>query len=204
MLASSVLEAAETDIEYGAGVFRVAGTDIALDLFELAGLHPGGLDTIESLPSSRAYPSGAHVAEVEIDPATGTVGLQNYVAVDDCGVVLNHTLMEGQLLGGMMQGLGQVMGEVCVYDPDGQILNGSFMDYTMPRAELLPHFSLHELSVPSPNNPLGVKGVGEAGTTGSLGAAMNAIVDALAAAGVTKLDMPASPDRVWTALQAAS
>ena len=204
-LASSVLEAAETDIEFGEGVFRVAGTDIALGLFELAGLRPGELDTIEALPASRAFPSGAHVVEVEVDPATGTVGLENYVAVDDCGVVLNHTLMAGQILGGMMQGLGQVMGEVCVYEADtGQILNGSFMDYTMPRAELLPHFSLHELSVASPNNPLGVKGVGEAGTTGSLGAAMNAILDALAPAGVARLDMPASPDRVWRALQGAA
>ncbi|MDT7952229.1 MAG: xanthine dehydrogenase family protein molybdopterin-binding subunit [Acetobacteraceae bacterium] len=203
-LASSVLEAAEADIEYGDGMFRVAGTDIVLDLFELAGLHPGGLDTVEGLTASRAYPSGAHVAEVEIDPATGTVGLLNYVAVDDCGVVLNHTLMEGQLLGGMVQGLGQVMGEVCVFEADsGQILTGSFMDYTMPRAELLPRFSLHELSQPSPNNALGVKGVGEAGTTGSLSAAMNAILDALAPAGVTHFDMPASPSRVWNALQAA-
>ena len=203
-LASSVFEAAETDIDYEAGLFRVAGTDLAIDLFALAGLHPNALDTIEALPASRAYPSGAHVVEVEIDPDTGTVGLQNYVAVDDCGVVLNHTLMEGQILGGMMQGLGQVMGEICVYEADtGQILNGSFMDYTMPRAELLPHFSLQELSVPSPNNPLGVKGVGEAGTTGSLASAMNAILDALAPAGVMRLDMPASPDRVWQALQEA-
>ncbi len=204
-LASDVLEAAEADIEYDGGIFRVAGTDIALGLFDLAGLRPGELDTIEGLPASRAYPSGAHVAEIEIDPATGTVALENYVAVDDCGVVLNHKLMEGQILGGMVQGLGQVMGEVCVFDPQsGQMLNGSFMDYTMPRAELLPRFSLHELSTPSPNNPLGVKGVGEAGTTGSLGAAMNAILDALAPAGVTRLDMPASPDRVWTAMRDAA
>ncbi|RYY11558.1 MAG: hypothetical protein EON55_14045 [Alphaproteobacteria bacterium] len=167
----------------------------------MAGLHPTGLDTIEGLPASRAYPSGAHVVEVEIDPQTGTVGLQNYTAVDDCGVVLNHTLMEGQILGGMMQGLGQVMGEICVYEADsGQVLNGSFMDYTMPRATLLPHFSMQELSVPSPNNPLGVKGVGEAGTTGSLASAMNAILDALAPLGVEHLDMPASPDRVWKAI----
>ena len=201
-LASSVLEADEADIEYGDGMFRVAGTDLGIGLFDLAGLHPGDLDTIEGLPASRAYPSGAHVVEVEIDPETGTVGVENYVAVDDCGVVLNHTLASGQILGGMIQGLGQVMGEVCVYEADtGQVLNGSFMDYTMPRAELLPRFSMQELSVPSPNNPLGVKGVGEAGTTGSLASAMNAIMDALAGAGVRKFDMPASPDRVWHALQ---
>ena len=200
-LASAALEASEADIDYGQGVYRVTGTDLAIDLFALAGLHPTGLDTIEGLPASRAYPSGAHVVEVEIDPQTGTVGLQNYTAVDDCGVVLNHTLMEGQILGGMMQGLGQVMGEICVYEADsGQVLNGSFMDYTMPRATLLPHFSMQELSVPSPNNPLGVKGVGEAGTTGSLASAMNAILDALAPLGVEHLDMPASPDRVWKAI----
>ncbi|MDP9094960.1 MAG: xanthine dehydrogenase family protein molybdopterin-binding subunit [Pseudomonadota bacterium] len=204
-LASTVLEAAEADIDYGQGIYRVAGTDLAVDLFELAGLHPAGLDTIEGLPASRAYPSGAHVVEVEIDPETGTVGLQNYVAVDDCGVVLNHTLMEGQILGGMIQGLGQVMGEICVFEAEsGQILNGSFMDYVMPRAEMLPRFSLQELSVPSPNNPLGVKGVGEAGTTGSLASAMNAILDALAPAGVKRLDMPASPDRVWNALHSVT
>ena len=203
-LASAVLEASEADIDYGQGVYRVTGTDLAIDLFALAGLHPAGLDTIEGLPASRAYPSGAHVVEVEIDPQTGTVGLQNYVAVDDCGVVLNHTLMEGQILGGMMQGLGQVMGEICVYEAEsGQVLNGSFMDYTMPRAELLPCFSMQELSVPSPNNPLGVKGVGEAGTTGSLASTMNAILHALAPLGVEQLDMPASPDRVWKAIQTA-
>ena len=203
-LASTVLEAAETDIDYEAGLFRVAGTDLTIDLFALARIHPNGLDTIEALSASRAYPSGAHVVEVEIDPETGTVSLENYVAVDDCGVVLNHTLVKGQILGGMMQGLGQVLGEVCVYEADtGQMLNGSFMDYTMPRAEMLPNFALQELSVPSPNNSLGVKGVGEAGTTGSLASAMNAVLDALAPAGVTHLDMPASPDRVWKALQKA-
>ena len=203
-LASTVLEAAETDIDYEAGLFRVAGTDLTIDLFALARIHPNGLDTIEALSASRAYPSGAHVVEVEIDPETGTVSLENYVAVDDCGVVLNHTLVKGQILGGMMQGLGQVLGEVCVYEADtGQMLNGSFMDYTMPRAEMLPNFALQELSVPSPNNSLGVKGVGEAGTTGSLASAMNAVLDALAPAGVTHLDMPASPGRVWKALQKA-
>ena len=202
-LASDVLEAAEADIDYDGGIFRVSGTDLAIGLFELADRHPTALDTIEGLPASRAYPSGAHVVEVEIDRETGTVGLQNYVAVDDCGVVLNHTLMEGQILGGMFQGLGQVMGEICVYEADtGQILNGSFMDYVMPRAEMLPRFSLHESSVPSPNNPLGVKGVGEAGTTGSLASAMNAVLDAMAAVGVAQFDMPASPDRVWKAIQA--
>ena len=119
--------------------------------------------------------------------------------------MLNHTLLDGQILGGMMQGLGQVLCEVCRYDAEtGQLVSGSFMDYAMPRADLLPRFSIHDLPVPSPNNPLGVKGAGEAGTTGSLPAAMNAILDAMAPAGVTAFDMPASPQRVWTALQAGT
>ena len=202
-LASTALEAAEADIDYGDGVFRVAGTDLAVGLFDLVSRYPGALDTTEALPASRAYPSGAHVVEVEIDPETGALAIENYVAVDDCGVVLNHTLLDGQILGGMMQGLGQVVGEVCAYDKAGQMLNGSFMDYAMPRAELLPRFALHERCVVSPNNPLGVKGAGEAGTTGSLPATMNAILDALAPAGVTGLDMPASPARIWSALQRA-
>jgi carbon-monoxide dehydrogenase large subunit len=126
-----------------------------------------------------------------------------YTAVDDCGVVMNHTLLEGQILGGMMQGLGQVLGEVCVYDADGQLATGSFMDYVMPHADLVKRVSIHDSSVPSPNNPLGVKGAGEAGTTGALPTAMNAVLDALRPAGVTHLDMPASAQRVWQALQAA-
>jgi len=203
-LASETLEAAEADIAYDGGTYRVEGTDLVIGLFDLARRHPGALDTIEALPAGRAYPSGVHVVEVEIDPDTGVAALENYVAVDDCGVVLNHTLLKGQILGGMMQGLGQVMGEVCAYEVgSGQMLNGSFMDYTMPRATLLPRFSIHDHCVASPNNPLGVKGAGEAGTTGSLPAAMNAMLDALALAGVTRLDMPASPHRVWHALQAA-
>jgi carbon-monoxide dehydrogenase large subunit len=116
---------------------------------------------------------------------------------------MNHTLLEGQILGGMMQGLGQVLGEVCVYDADGQLATGSFMDYVMPHADLVKRVSIHDSSVPSPNNPLGVKGAGEAGTTGALPTAMNAVLDALRPQGVTHLDMPASAQRVWQALQAA-
>jgi carbon-monoxide dehydrogenase large subunit len=123
-----------------------------------------------------------------------------YTAIDDCGVVMNATLLEGQILGGLFQGLGQVLGEICVYDLDGQLASGSFMDYPMPGANMLTRFSIGDSCVPSPNNPLGVKGAGEAGTTGALPAAMNAVVDALRPAGVTELDMPASAHRVWRAL----
>lgn len=203
-LAFDRLEASPVDIAYADGAFRIVGTDRLVTLLDLARAGDGGasaLDTTASQPAGRAYPSGAHVVEVEIDPDTGMVELQNYVAVDDCGVVLNPTLLEGQILGGMMQGLGQVLGETCIYDQDGQIQTASFMDYAMPHADLLHRFSLHDLPVPSPNNPLGVKGAGEAGTTGSLPSTMNAILDALRPAGVTHLDMPASAQRVWEVLQ---
>jgi aerobic carbon-monoxide dehydrogenase large subunit len=207
-LAEDALEAAEDEIEFAAGEYRVMGTDRAVGLLELAERHSGAgphpLDAWAELPGSRAFPSGAHVAEVEVDPETGATQLLRYVAVDDCGVVLNPTLLDGQILGGMMQGLGQVFGEICCYDHDsGQLLSGSFMDYVMPRADLLQEVVLRNLCVPSPNNPLGVKGAGEAGATGALPAAMNAVLDALHPAGVRHLDMPASPHRVWAALRAA-
>ena len=198
VLAASTLEVAEADIEYAAGAYRVVGTDRVVELLTLA--QHGALDTITSLAAGRAFPSGAHVAEVEIDPETGVTEVVRYTAVDDCGVVISPVLLEGQILGGMMQGLGQVLGEVCVYDADGQLATGSFMDYAMPHADLLSRFSIHESCVPSPTNPLGVKGAGEAGTIGALPATMNAVLDALRPAGVTHLDMPASAQRVWQAL----
>ncbi|MBW8267966.1 xanthine dehydrogenase family protein molybdopterin-binding subunit [Caldovatus aquaticus] len=205
-LAAEALETAEADIEFAAGEYRIAGTDRRIGLLELARRHagpgPNPLDTTAALPATRAFPSGAHVAEVEVDPDTGEVALLRYVAVDDCGVVLNPTLLAGQILGGMVQGLGQAFGELCAYDPEsGQLLTGSFLDYAMPRADLLREVVLRERCVPSPNNPLGVKGAGEAGTTGALPAAMNAVLDALRPAGVRHLDMPASPARVWAALR---
>ena len=203
-LAAEALEAAETDLEYAGGAYRIVGTDRALGFLDLVRAHPRGeahpLDTTTGLPSGRAYPSGAHVAEVEIDPATGLVELLNYVAVDDCGTVLNHTLLEGQILGGLMQGLGQVFGEQAQYDADGQFLTGSFMDYAMPHSDLVRRVHIESLVTPSPNNVLGVKGAGEAGTTGALPTAMNAIMDALRPVGVVGLDMPASAHRVWRAL----
>ncbi len=202
-LASAALEAATADLEYADGRYRIAGTDRAVALLDLARQNPGALDTRSELPAARAFPSGAHIAEVEIDPETGTVALLRYTAVDDCGVVLNPTLLEGQIVGGILQGLGQVLGELCVYDADGQLITGSFMDYAMPHAEMLTELAVYEHPVPSPSNPLGVKGAGEAGTTGALPAAMNAVLDALRPRGVHHLDMPASAQRVWQALQAA-
>ena len=207
-LAADTLEAAEADLEYIEGAYRIAGTDRGIAFLDLVRTHapqpaaasPHPLDTITALPAGRAYPSGAHVAEVEIDPADGTVTILRYTAVDDCGTVLNHTLLEGQILGGMLQGIGQVMGEQAVYDADGQFLTGSFMDYTMPRAAMLPNVHIESLVTPSPNNALGVKGAGEAGTTGALPTAMNAIIDALRPQGITHIDMPATSNRIWQAL----
>ncbi len=205
-LAAGALEAATADIEYAAGAYRIVGTDRRVTLLELAcpaeGQESGPLDTTTELPSARAYPSGAHVAEVEIDPETGVVALERYVAVDDCGVVLNHTLLDGQIMGGILQGLGQLLGERCAYDEGGQLLSGSFMDYPMPHADMLRRVTLMERPVPSPNNTLGVKGAGEAGTTGALAVGMNAVLDALRPAGVRHMDMPASAQRVWQALRA--
>jgi carbon-monoxide dehydrogenase large subunit len=198
VLAADALETAVADIEFTGGVFRVAGTDRVIGLTTLAA--DGALDTTTGLAAIRAFPSGAHVAEVEIDPETGVTEVVRYTAIDDCGVVMNATLLEGQILGGLFQGLGQVLGEICVYDGDGQLASGSFMDYAMPGANMLTRFSIGDSCVPSPNNPLGVKGAGEAGTTGALPAAMNAVLDALRPAGVTELDMPASAHLVWQAL----
>jgi carbon-monoxide dehydrogenase large subunit len=140
------------------------------------------------------------VAEVEIDPETGIVDVVRYVAVDDSGRVLDHTLVEGQIHGGIVQGLGQALVEHCVYDAAGQLLTGSFMDYGMPRADMLKEVSVHDHSVPSPSNPLGVKGAGEAGTTGALPAVANAVIDALRPLGIEQLDFPFSACRVWQAI----
>ena len=203
-LAADTLEASPADLEYDAGAWRIAGTDRAVPFLDLVRRYNTGaahpLDTTTALAATRAYPSGAHVAEVEVDPETGTAAILRYTAIDDCGTVLNHTLLIGQIMGGMTQGVGQVMGERGVYDDSGQFLSGSFMDYTMPRADLLPRVYIESLVTPSPNNPLGVKGAGEAGTTGALPATMNAILDALRPAGIAHLDMPATSHRIWQAL----
>ena len=211
-LAAQRLEAAPGDIEFIDGAYRVKGTDVSLTMSALLaalaaeprGNAPHPLDTDAEAPLSRAFPSGVHVAEVEIDPDTGASIICSYVAVDDCGTVINHTLVEGQIHGGLAQGAGQVFGEHGIYDRDsGQWLTGSFMDYTMPRAGLLPKVDAIEHSVPSPTNFLGAKGTGEAGTTGALPALMNAMVDALRGTGIDHLDMPATPARVWRVLRDA-
>ncbi|MEK9660120.1 MAG: xanthine dehydrogenase family protein molybdopterin-binding subunit [Alphaproteobacteria bacterium] len=209
-LAGHVLEAAAADIEYAEGSFRIAGTDRAIGLIELArdirgralpeGA-PASLDSAEVFTSpEQTYPNGCHICEVEIDPTTGVVDVLAYSAVDDCGTVVNPMIVHGQVHGGVAQGLGQVLGEHAVYDDDGQLLAGSFMDYMMPRADDIPDFRLGFHPTHCTTNPLGAKGAGEAGTTGALAAGMNAIVDALAGHGVVAMDMPATPAKIWAAL----
>ncbi|MGE5794380.1 MAG: xanthine dehydrogenase family protein molybdopterin-binding subunit, partial [Bacteroidota bacterium] len=211
-IAGHLFEAAAADIEFAAGQFRVGGTDRALPILELAarartirGLPEdlaGGLDTVATFQSPQmSFPNGCHVCEVEIDPETGTVAVVGYAAVDDVGRVMHQTIVEGQIHGGVAQGLGQVLGERVVYGADGQLLTASFMDYVMPRADDLPSLRLGHHVAPCTTNPLGVKGAGESGVAGSLPAGMSAILDALAERGVTHLDMPATPPRVWSALQ---
>jgi carbon-monoxide dehydrogenase large subunit len=215
-IASYVLETAASDIEFNRGRFVVAGTDRAISLVELVrALHNGGAelpaDAPQSLdvshvsdgPSSATFPNGCHVAEVEVDPETGVVELVKYSCVNDFGTVVNPMVVAGQLHGGVVQGIGQALMEMTVYDTDGQLLTGSFMDYAMPRATDVPYFTLAEHSVPAKTNPLGVKGCGEAGCAGSLTSVMNAVLDALAERGIRHLDMPLTPFRIWQALQAA-
>ena len=207
-LAAKHLEAAEADIEFEQGVFRVKGTDVSIGLVELARLNATGggnaLDSTATMPVANSFPSGAHVAEVEIDPQTGVIDIVSYVAVDDAGNIINHTLAEGQLVGGLMQGLGQVMGEHYVYDrSSGQVVSGTLMDYFMPRADDLPPLRMYDRPVPSPTNPLGAKGVGEAGATGVVPTLANAVIDALRPAGVRHVELPYTPQNIWKAIQAA-
>jgi len=200
-LAAKDLEVSPQDVEFSEGEYRVKGTDVRMKFSEVARRHGSALDTKDSIPTPVAFPGGAHVAEVEIDPETGEIDLVRYTGVDDCGRILNHVLVDGQLHGGIVQGLGQIFCEQVIYDrQSGQLLTGTFMDYAMPRAEILKRVELHDHSVPSPSNPLGVKGAGEAGTTGALPAVANAVIDALRPLGIHQLDFPYSPDRVWSAI----
>jgi len=200
-LAADKLEAAASDIEFVEGRYRIKGTDRSVSIRELG--RAGGLDIAYANKFGATFPNGCHIAEVEIDPATGETEIVSYVACDDAGNIINHQIVEGQVHGGLAQGAGQVLSELAVYDREsGQLLTGSFMDYAMPRAGVLSGLKLVEHPVPTKLNPLGAKGVGEAGVTGSLPALMNAVVDALRGAGVKHFEMPATPHRVWRALHA--
>jgi carbon-monoxide dehydrogenase large subunit len=155
------------------------------------------------VPSDATYSSGAHMAVVEVDSETGEAHLLTYVAVDDCGRVLNSYLTEAQIHGGLAQGIGQALYEEVVYDQDGQLLTGTLMDYALPNAEEVPAFVTDLLETPSPRNPLGAKGVGEAGTIGAPPAVVNAVLDALAPLGIKSIDMPLKPEKIWALVQAA-
>ena len=214
-LASELLEAAVVDVEFEAGRFRIAGTDRSVTLLDVAraahdpahippGQEGGLVESGEFSPTAATFPNGTHICEVEIDPDTGETEIVRYSAVEELGKVMNPMIVAGQIHGGVVQGVGQALGEVIIHDPEsGQMLTASFMDYQMPRAHEYPDFRLATREVPTKINPLGAKGVGEAGTVGALGAAMNAINDALAPLGIRHFEMPATPGRVWEAITKA-
>jgi len=214
-IASHVLEASASDIEFKAGRFVIAGTDRSIALLELAARLRGGLKLPEGAPNSldvdhvvkdpvpSAFPNGCHVAEVEVDPETGAAQVVRYSAVNDLGTIVNPLLVEGQIQGGVVQGLGQALLENAVYDSDGQFVTGSFMDYAMPRAHDVPMINVLSHPVPTKSNPLGAKGCGEAGTSGGLPSVANAVIDALSEYGIRHLEMPMTPARIWQAIQDA-
>ena len=215
LIASHLLEAAEFDVEFKDGLFKVKGTDKHIALLDLPARLINWKDRPSELPESlnniakfvsptMSFPNGCHVCEVEIDPETGVVLIVKHTAVDDVGVILNPKIVEGQVLGGVAQGLGQVLGEHLQYDSQGQLINASFMDYPIPRADTLPPITLGHHEVPCLNNPLGVKGAGESGVAGAMPSAINAILHALSYRGVTAMDMPFTSNRVWSALSEAN
>jgi len=214
-MAASLLEATEADIEFDEGMFRVVGTDVQIGLREVAlvsydparrpeGIEAGLYSADSFQPEGGTFPNGCHVCEVEVDPETGTTRIVRYTIEDDVGTVINPLILEGQIVGGVGQGLGQAMMEHALYDRDtAQLVTATFMDYTMPRADTMPVVDFAYTEIPSPRNPLGVKGAGEAGTIGAPPAIVNAVVDALSPLGITHLDMPLSPLKVWEAIRAA-
>jgi carbon-monoxide dehydrogenase large subunit len=213
-IAAHILEAAVEDIEFANGQFVIVGTDRRIGIIELAERVRAGINAGDEVPKTldvshvfkgvpSAFPNGCHVAEVELDPETGEINVVKYSTVNDFGVLVNPMLVAGQAHGGIAQGIGQVLSELVAYDPDGQLLTGSFMDYALPRAGDLPDFGFESHPVPARTNHLGVKGCGEAGCAGSLPAVMNAVMDALSHFGVTDIDMPTTPLKVWQAIQSA-
>ena len=215
-IAAHMMEAAEGDIEFENGTFKVSGTDKSMEFGEVAlsayvphnypldVLEPGLEESAFYDPTNFTYPAGCHICEVEVDPNTGLVEVVNFSASDDPGIVINPIIVDGQIHGGLAQGIGQALLEGCVYDDNGQLITGSYMDYTMPRADDLPSYVVSAEASKCTHNPLGVKGVGEVGSIGSTPAVINAIVDALSELGVKDVPMPATPQAVWRAIQEAS
>jgi aerobic carbon-monoxide dehydrogenase large subunit len=214
-IAAHLMEAAVQDIEFADNKFTVAGTDKSKTLTDISlaayvphnypieELEPGLDETAFYDPKNFTFPGGCHIAEVEIDPETGVVEMINFTAVDDVGRVVNPMIVEGQVQGGVAQGIGQALLEACNYDPSGQLLSGSYMDYTMPRADNIPNMSVATENTMCTHNPLGSKGCGEVGAIGSPPAVINAVVDALKDHGVRHLDMPATGAKLWSIIQAA-
>ena len=214
-IAAHLLEAAVADVSVSEGGFSIPGTDRRVSFKEVASaafmapklprdMEPGFEEFATYLPMAQSFPNGVHICELEVDPETGKIALERYSVVDDFGRILNPLIVAGQVHGGVAQGLGQAVHEGCVYDPEtGQILTGSLMDYGLPRADDMPAFDLVFNEVPCTTNPLGVKGCGEAGAIVAPSAAMNALIDALAPLGVRHVDMPATPSRVWQAIETA-
>ena len=214
-IAAHIFEAAEADIEFAKGTFAVAGTDKRMPIKEIAraaftpgripkGMEPGLFETAVFEPTAQTFPYGTHICELEIDEDTGKIAILRYLAVDDVGTVINELTLQGQVHGGVAQGIGQAISEHIVYDPkSGQLLSGSFMDYGMPRADDLCAIEVDEHTVPTKINPLGAKGAGEAGTVGALPVVMNAALDALSPLGIRHIEMPLTPERVWRAIRQA-
>jgi carbon-monoxide dehydrogenase large subunit len=215
-IAAHLMEASDADVDFAGGEFTVRGTDkkvtfgqVALTAYvphnyPLDKLEPGLNETAFYDPTNFTFPAGTYICEVEVDPSTGVVRVDRFTAVDDFGTIINPMIVEGQVHGGLVQGIGQALLEHCVYDREtGQLVTGSFMDYTMPRADDMPDFTIGHVCTPCTTNPLGTKGCGEAGAIGSPPAVINAVLDALAPLGVKDFDMPATPHRVWEAIRAA-
>jgi carbon-monoxide dehydrogenase large subunit len=214
-IAAHLLEASEQDIEWKDDAFRVRGSpDQAKNFAEVAlmanvawnmpqGVEPGLEASAFFDPSNFVYPFGSHVCTVEVDVDTGEVRILRYIAVDDCGPHINPMIVEGQIHGGVIQGLGEGLQEIALYDDDGQLITGTMMDYAVPKASQMPKLELDHTVTPSPVNPLGIKGCGEAGTIASAACLVNAVCDALAPFGIVHIDKPLTPARVWAAIQAA-
>jgi carbon-monoxide dehydrogenase large subunit len=215
-VAAHLLEASVADVEFEGGKFRIAGTDREKTFAEVAFAayvpHNYPIDTVEPGledsafydPKNFTFPAGCHAVEVEVDHETGVVEVVDVAIADDVGVVINPMIVDGQAHGGLAHGIGQALYEECVYDAAGQLLTGSFMSYCMPRAADLPPFRVGNHATPCTHNPIGVKGVGEVGAIGVPPAVINAVLDALAPLGVTHIDMPATPEKVWRAIAAAA
>jgi carbon-monoxide dehydrogenase large subunit len=215
-IAAHLLEASDADIEFQDGKFTIAGTDRSIPFaqvaltayvphnFPLDKLEPGLDETAFYDPTNFTFPAGTHICEVEIDPATGETRVERFTAVDDFGKVINPMIVEGQVHGGLTQGIGQALLERCIYDPEsGQLLTGSLMDYALPRSDDVPSFEVATKETPCTHNVLGVKGCGEAGAIGAPAAVINAITDAVWHLGIRDVPMPATPQTVWRALKSA-